>query len=697
MGTTTSWTAKAAIKQTRNNPSFIPLPLLALLFLLCSSSNLFAQKEILNRKISIEIKQERLDETLYQLGQKGNFHFSYNSELFKGDSLVDLKVKQKAVKNILDDLFDKKMQYRVVGDHVILQRKKEVIEIPEPKADIHLSGYIINARNGERIPYASVYESKKKNSTYSDRNGHYKLIVPSGIGEVVMNVSKAGFQDTVLVFRPHGDQNITVGILPNPPKVEPIAYQSVGGLMATRPMEELPMVRFWVPEKQRNISRNFPIALENIPVQVSLVPSVSTNRLIGGAMTNHFSLNILAGYTNGVKGAEIGGLFNINRGDVKGVQIGGLGNINGGKNKGLQIAGLINHNRASVHGVQIGGLTNVARDSVKGVQIAGFNNVQYGVLRGVQFSGFNNIAFENVEGLQIAGYANIALKDVKVSQIGGGVNYGRNIGGVQIGGISNIARGAVNGAQIAGVSNYAERVNASQIAGIANISKDNVNGVQIAGIFNKADTVRAQIAGIANIANGDINGGQISGLFNAGKVVKGTQIGLVNIADSVGGASIGFLSFVKKGYHKVEAGSMRNMPMTLAYKTGTRHFYNIFAVGKDLSLGFGDWGVAYGVGTAFDISERVGGNVDIMAWHVNEDAIWTEDLNLVNSIAPNAVYKLNKRLELAAGPSFNVHVSTLKNEAGDFSSNLRFLRVYRNEMENVMVQMGFGYQASFRF
>lgn len=669
----------------------------ACIFLLLLPAFSSAQKEILNKKISIEIDQQRLDEALQLIGEAGDFYFSYNTNLLTGDSLVDVSVRRKTIKSVLDKLFDKKMNYRVVGDHLILQRKREKFDIPDKRADYDISGYIINGRNGERIPYASVYESTKKNSAYSNRDGFYKLTVPAGVGEVVMNISKAGFLDTVLVLRPRDDMDVTVGIMPRPTKVEPIAYQPVYGLMATRPMEDLPMVKLFVPEKQRELTRNFPFPLENIPAQISLLPSIGTNRLIGGAMTNHFSLNILAGYTNGVKGVEIGGLFNFNRGNVQGLQIAGLGNINGGQNKGVQIAGLFNHNRASVEGVQLAGLTNIARDSMNGVQIAGFNNVQMGVLRGVQISGFHNMAFENVEGLQLSGFANIARKDVKVSQISGGVNYGNNIGGVQIGGISNVARGDVNGAQLAGISNFAHKVNASQIAGIGNVCLQNVNGVQVGGIFNAADTVRAQVAGIANFANGDINGGQIAGIFNYGHTVKGVQLGFINVADTVGGASIGFLSIVKKGYRRFEVGSNQTLPMTLSFRTGVRRFYNIFAVGTDFNFNNGDWGVAYGVGTAFDFTNRIGGNVDLMSWHINENEIWSLDLNMVNSVAPSAVWKINNRLELAGGPSFNVHLSSMKDENGNFSSQQTFGQFYRRELTNVMVQMGIGYQVGFRF
>ena len=634
-----------------------------LCFLFFSPLLMWGQRDLLNETISLQVQQQRLDETLSRIAEAGHFHFSYNANLIPGDSLVSLKVKDQTVRSTLNELLGERFTYKVVGEHLILKRKKE--EDGFGKVEVQLSGYLVNSRSGDKVPYASIYESNRKTSAYSNREGYYQIRVK---GPAILNISKTGFQDTVLVLRPRTDQKLTVGLMPDPTRIEPVSYQSVGGMMAPKPMEELPMVRFWVPEKQRELARNFPIPLEKIPVQFSLIPSISTNGLIGSAITHNFSLNVLAGYTNGVKGVEIGGLFNLNRGEVVGVQIAGLGNLNGGRNRGLQIGGLFNHNRASVGGMQLGGLANVARDSMNGFQMAGLSNVQFGVMRGMQFAGFNNVTLENVDGLQLAGFSNFAQKDVTGSQIAGGINYGREIGGAQVGGIANIASGSVNGAQVAGIGNYSDKVNASQVAGIANISRDSVKGAQVATIFNY------------------------------GQIVSGAQVGLFNYADSVGGAAVGFFSYARKGYHRVEIGSREYLPVTLAYKSGGTHkFYNIIALGRNFGPGWGHWGVGYGAGTAFPGKGRVGGNVDWLTWQVNEGEAWTPAVNLVSSLSPGVNVRIHPRLELFAGPSLNLHISTLKDEAGQYASDLAFWEVHRWEGPQVLSRLGVGYQAGIRF
>src|SRR5690606_16906369 len=66
--------------------------------------------------------------------------------------------------------------------------------------------------------------------------------------------------------------------------------------------------------------------------QISLVPSVSigSNLSTNALINNHFSLNVLAGYSKGVRGVEIGSIANFVKEDVVGAQIGGVVNLNGG-------------------------------------------------------------------------------------------------------------------------------------------------------------------------------------------------------------------------------------------------------------------------------------------------------------------------------------------------------------------------------
>lgn len=166
--------------------------------------------------------------------------------------------------------------------------------------------------------------------------------------------------------------------------------------------------------------------------QFSFVPFVGTNGTNSENVFNDYSFNLLGGYSAGTNKLELGGLFNINRGDMKGVQMAGWFNQVGGKVDGVQLAGLFNSNLDSVKGVQLAGLANFTTGPVDGVQIAGVANFSPKKVEGVQLAGVMNFTAEDLDGSQIAGVLNFTAKNVKGSQAGL-LNFANKVDGFQLG------------------------------------------------------------------------------------------------------------------------------------------------------------------------------------------------------------------------------------------------------------------------
>ena len=90
----------------------------------------FAQTP-LQKKISIQVKNQRLGNVLDIIGNAGNFNFSYNSNIIKRDSLVTIAFTNKPVKEILDFIFKTGYEYIESGSYIILRKKP--IAIPPPQ------------------------------------------------------------------------------------------------------------------------------------------------------------------------------------------------------------------------------------------------------------------------------------------------------------------------------------------------------------------------------------------------------------------------------------------------------------------------------------------------------------------------------------------------------------------------------------
>jgi hypothetical protein len=340
-----------------------------------------------------------------------------------------------------------------------------------------------------------------------------------------------------------------------------------------------------------------PDSAKTFPVQFSIIPPLSTNGISNSNQVNNLSINLLAGYSGGINGFEMGGFANIVKNKVVGTQMAGFANVVGGETKGIQMAGFCNVNQKSVQGIQTAGFTNVVSDSIDALQLAGFANIVSGTSTGCQGAGFLNITTATFNGAQLAGFMNFA---------------GENLTG-------------------------------GQIAGFYNQTIDTTNG--------------AQVAGFMNLSNDLVQGAQISGFLNVTKRLRGTQLGFINLCDSLeSGAPFGFLSIIRKGgFMAFELSADETFYGVAQWKTGGNMLYNIF----NISVRPGNttyWGWGYGFGSNLKSTGKFRINLDLTVTHVNENSLWTNHLNLLSRAKLGFTWQAAKHLAISAGPTFNVLV-----------------------------------------
>ncbi|HCT31199.1 MAG TPA: hypothetical protein DIW31_10830 [Bacteroidales bacterium] len=396
----------------------------------------------------------------------------------------------------------------------------------------------------------------------------------------------------------------------------------------------------WAQENAEQKVRDF---------QLTFITPLGTNGVESKNITNKFSINILAGYSGGLKGAEFGGIANIIKGDMDGAQFAGYANINRGMGRGFQGSGFLNFNQKEFKGAQFAGYANVILSDAKGFQGAGFANVVTGKLKGQQFAGFANVVTDSMKGFQGAGFANYS-KGTSLGQLAGFVNF-----------------------------NFGE-IKGPQIAGFSNINDGNMKGVQLAG-FTNINTNRLQ-------------GAQISGFFNYAKKLKGFQLGVFNYIDSLeSGATVGIISYVKNGYHKFELSGNESLYGVLSYKTGTRSFYNILAVGASTRNDIIYWGWGYGIGTIIPISSKLDLNLEGTCFQINEDKWDNNHINLLNKVNLSLLINVTDGFSIFVGPTWNVMVSDI-DQNSKFVPWHTFNKTYDNDIN---VKMFPGFNVGMRF
>ncbi|WEA02141.1 carboxypeptidase-like regulatory domain-containing protein [Mucilaginibacter sp. SJ] len=380
-------------------------------------TNALAQDN-LNRTVALNVKQKKIAEILTIIGEKGKFYFSYSNDVIKTDSVVSIVSSGQTIKNLLDELFHGRVDYKESPGYIILRPTPyRLALVPDTLAGpgnvYYISGYVYDDITGKKLYNASVYEKNSLESTLTDQNGYFQLKIKAN-GMITLNVSKELYRDTSINFL----NNVNVSI-----KSREYYYSADA---ANSKSDRSWLGRMFLSSGQKIQNLNLGGYLSTVPVQTSLLPSLGSHGMMSGQIVNNFSLNILGGYNGGVNGVELGGLFNINKQEVKYVQAAGLFNIVGGNSKGVQLAGINNNDQKNIEGIQAAGIYNMVKDSLKGVQLAGiFNHVSNS--KGIQAAGIYNYTRKNSNGFSIAGIANVTGNEASGIQVAGIFNKARVI------------------------------------------------------------------------------------------------------------------------------------------------------------------------------------------------------------------------------------------------------------------------------
>ncbi len=404
---------------------------------------LYGQSPDEDQKISISFSNEPLQAALLRLDEASDHRLSYNPRVLPSGVILNQSFESEAPETILKEILGNTFELKHIGNYIIIQKanltKKE-------KATFQLKGGVKDAATGKELMDVSIYEVNSLQSTLSNEKGEFDLEAETHFEEATFVISKRFYQDTVV--RVSQLRALESPIVLKEEKITK-GRKSIRERVNVLPSR---LAKFFTSDKSRKNAQNVNF-VDTRPFQFSLVPSIGTNRKLSSQVRNKVSLNLMAGYAYGVRGVEMGGLYNIDREEVRGIQVGGFGNTVGGEVHGLQAGGFINTTRDYVYGAQIAGFINVASDSVNGFQMGGFTNVTREI-RGLQIAGFNNHT-SNMAGFQLSGF----------------INTTRLMDGFQLAGFMNVAK-EVRGLQLS-VVNIADSVASGMQFGLINISRKN--------------------------------------------------------------------------------------------------------------------------------------------------------------------------------------------------------------------------------
>lgn len=143
-------------------------------------------QEILNRKMSIQVSDEKLKNVLVQIEKSANVKFFYSPQAIKSNQKVSLNTNNESVGNTLEKLLTPlNIEYQLNGSQIILKQKEvnvapiEAKKVTEANAFLKQSvtGSVINEKK-ESLPGVSIQIKGMLQGTTTGADGKFNIEVP---------------------------------------------------------------------------------------------------------------------------------------------------------------------------------------------------------------------------------------------------------------------------------------------------------------------------------------------------------------------------------------------------------------------------------------------------------------------------------------------------------------------------------------
>lgn len=182
-----------------------------LLLILFPASPLNAQ--LLDKLISIHIKNQPLSTALTGISDEGNINFSYNPQNIPRDKTVSISCSNKPLREVLDIILKPLgITYFELENQVVLRMpapgpRPRQDEAARPPRHFTISGFIREKSSGEVLIGANVFARGTNFGTSSNAYGFYSLTLPEG--RYVLDYSFLGFGEIQDETDVNSDQRIS--------------------------------------------------------------------------------------------------------------------------------------------------------------------------------------------------------------------------------------------------------------------------------------------------------------------------------------------------------------------------------------------------------------------------------------------------------------------------------------------------------
>ncbi|MBL7966098.1 MAG: carboxypeptidase-like regulatory domain-containing protein [Prolixibacteraceae bacterium] len=201
----------------RMKPAYGILLVIFLLSFRFASGQKGNDSSVLERKITIEVKNEPISNILDLISSISHVFFSYDASLIDATKKADISVSDRTIKQVLDLLFENKFEYKVLDEQIILtkaeipeEKKKEVEIIEEKPRFITFKGRVVDREEKEVLPYTSISVFQKNIGTISNTDGDFELKIPESMSTDTIVFSCLGYRQYRIPISQITPESITI-------------------------------------------------------------------------------------------------------------------------------------------------------------------------------------------------------------------------------------------------------------------------------------------------------------------------------------------------------------------------------------------------------------------------------------------------------------------------------------------------------
>jgi len=175
---------------------------------------------ILGKNISLTANQKTISSVLEEISENLHVFFSYDASNVDVEKRINLDVKDKSLKDILDLIFESKFIFKLIGDQIIISKPEAANSLGESELNreniplIIVTGKITDAREKINLPYSSISVIGRNMGTISNIDGEFELKIPESMKEDSILISCLGYRQIKMAVSQAEKGNLEIQMMP---------------------------------------------------------------------------------------------------------------------------------------------------------------------------------------------------------------------------------------------------------------------------------------------------------------------------------------------------------------------------------------------------------------------------------------------------------------------------------------------------